>query len=135
MDRKVIILGVVAAAGGLGCVLYRRQKEQEAAALLAAGIQPVRPGFLETITGAATAAFSQGLSKLTQPTPSVVPPTGLEALQAKILKRGSAHHLAWSAAFRTGKGSYSVGGKCYRTADGLELGLTTQPVCQLEGYY
>ncbi len=135
MDRKVIILGIVGGTAALGYVLYRRQKEQEAAALLAAGIQPVRPGVFETVTGALTSVFSEGLSKLSQPSTPTEAKTGIEALSAKMQARGTTHFLAWSAAFRTGKSFYVVGAKCFRTADGAEVPTSNCPVLQLEGYY
>jgi hypothetical protein len=135
MDRKIIVAGAVG-VGLLGYLLWRQQKDAEAAALLSAGIQPVRPGLTETFVGAATSVFSKGLESLTKPSTSSTPvKTGLEALQEKMRKRGDAHFLAWSASFRKGLPSYTVGGKCFRTADGAELPRTSCPVLQLEGYY
>lgn len=134
MDRKVVIVAL-GGVGLLGYVLYRRQKEQEASALLAAGIQPVRPGFAETLTGALTSVFSSGFGKRSTPTTPQAAKTGIEALSAKMQARGTAHFLAWSAAFRTGKGFYVVGAKCFRTADGAEVATKNFPVLSLDGYF
>lgn len=130
----MLIAGVLGGAGLLGYVLYRRQKDQEAAALMAAGIQPVRPGLTEILLGATTSLFSEGLKKLSAETTPEATKTGVEALSKKMQARGTTHFLAWSAAFRTGKNFYVVGQKCFRTADGAEVPGVNCPVLQLEGY-